>query len=259
VEVTDAAVADLATHCTQLTSLRLEQTYVGDAGVARVVAVCPHLRELRVAGCSTHSWMLPAEYMFAGLSVEGLRQVAAAAARGAGRQLTSLDLSCLALEQQHEAHEEAVLPAGIAATTVVVNSAANNALAVVSGAGAGGGSESSTGRAHAAAAGQRDDGQPASSDASAAADNNAAGGSGGSGGGSGGSGGGSGEAEQHVLARRLASPLLLLPGSWCQQLVQLSLDWLKDQGGTLQEPLAATLRCVWDALAVACRAANTAC
>ena len=46
--------------------LRLEQTYAGDEGVEKVVRSCRQLRELRVAGCSPHCWMLPTELMFPG-------------------------------------------------------------------------------------------------------------------------------------------------------------------------------------------------
>ncbi len=49
----------------------MEQTYAGDAGVALVARRCRRLRELRVAGCSPHCWMLPAELMFEGLSTTG--------------------------------------------------------------------------------------------------------------------------------------------------------------------------------------------
>jgi hypothetical protein len=115
-------MAVLAAHCTQLTSLRLEQTYVGDEGVQKLLAACPLLQELRVAGCSTHSWMLPAEYMFAGLSVSGLTKMAAAP--GVGAALTSLDLSCLAYEQPlaqppAAVMQELLLPGAVAAVAAV--------------------------------------------------------------------------------------------------------------------------------------------
>jgi hypothetical protein len=218
VEVTDAAVADLAMHCTQLTSLRLEQTYVGDQGVGKVLAACPNLRELRVAGCSTHSWMLPADYMFAGLSVAGLKKVAAV--KGAGAKLTSLDLSCLALEQQQEQQEAPVLPAGIAAATVVVNNAAN--------------SNGSSNTADAAA--QQQAAVTAARSSSSSSSSDAAGGT-------------SSSSlvplqqAQESLASRLLSPLLLIPAAWCLQLTSLNLDWLKVDGSALQESLVATLQC----------------
>eukprot|EP00879_Flechtneria_rotunda_P027195 GHRR01029075.1.p1 GENE.GHRR01029075.1~~GHRR01029075.1.p1 ORF type:complete len:541 (+),score=200.10 GHRR01029075.1:907-2529(+) len=107
IEVTDGFMTTLAQHCTQLTSLRLEQTYVGDEGVTKVLNSCPGLKELRVAGCSTHSWMLPAEYMFAGLSVDCLMKLARQPLAGqplaeqppmVGPELTSLDLSCLTVD-----------------------------------------------------------------------------------------------------------------------------------------------------------------
>lgn len=51
---------------TGLECLRLEQTYVADAGINLLMKGCPNLRELRVAGCSPHCWMLSAEFMFPG-------------------------------------------------------------------------------------------------------------------------------------------------------------------------------------------------
>jgi hypothetical protein len=135
VEVSDAAMAVLAAHCTQLTSLRLEQTYVGDEGVQKLLAAFPLLQELRVAGCSTHSWMLPAEYMFAGLSVSGLSKMAAAP--GIGAALTSLDLSCLAYEQPlaqppaAAVMQESLLPGAVAAVTAAVAAAGEVPVAAV--------------------------------------------------------------------------------------------------------------------------------
>jgi hypothetical protein len=65
-EVGDGLLQVLARHCSDLRSLRLEQTYVGDEGVGALVKGCRQLQELRVAGCSPHCWMLPAELMFPG-------------------------------------------------------------------------------------------------------------------------------------------------------------------------------------------------
>jgi hypothetical protein len=136
------SMAALATHCTQLTSLRLEQTYVGDDGVQKILSACPLLQELRVAGCSTHSWMLPAEYMFAGLSVSGLSKMAAG--KAAGAKLVSLDLSCLAYEQPQEQHQQQVaaatmlLPAAMAAATAAAPAAAAAAAAADAAVGASG-------------------------------------------------------------------------------------------------------------------------
>ena len=130
------SMAALATHCTQLTSLRLEQTYVGDEGVQKILAACPHLQELRVAGCSTHSWMLPAEYMFAGLSVSGLSKMAAG--KGAGCKLTSLDLSCLAYEQPQEQQQQQQQQE-VAGQAVLLPAATVVAATTAPAAGAGGG------------------------------------------------------------------------------------------------------------------------
>jgi hypothetical protein len=129
VEVTDVAIAALAAHCCQLTSLRLEQTYVGDEGVQKILAACPLLQELRVAGCSTHSWMLPAEYMFAGLSVGGLSRMAAG--NGVGSQLTSLDLSCLAYEPQQQQEQQQEPTSAAQLLTVTADAAAAAPVAAV--------------------------------------------------------------------------------------------------------------------------------
>ena len=53
-EVGDVVMARLAVACTGLVRLRLEQTYVGDRGVAAIVQHCPLLEELRVLGEQTH-------------------------------------------------------------------------------------------------------------------------------------------------------------------------------------------------------------
>jgi hypothetical protein len=66
VEIGDPLLKVIATHGRQLQRLRLEQTYVGDVGVAALARACTRLTELRIAGCSPHCWMLPAELMFPG-------------------------------------------------------------------------------------------------------------------------------------------------------------------------------------------------
>jgi hypothetical protein len=82
VEVGDPLLKVIATHGRQLQRLRLEQTYVGDTGVAALTRSCTRLTELRIAGCSPHCWMLPAELMFPG-EMDAALPAAAAAAVGA--------------------------------------------------------------------------------------------------------------------------------------------------------------------------------
>jgi hypothetical protein len=262
-------MAALAAHCTQLTSLRLEQTYVGDEGVQKILAACPLLQELRVAGCSTHSWMLPAEYMFAGLSVSGLSKMAAG--NGVGAKLTSLDLSCLAYEQQQEqpAEQALLLPAAAAAVAALeAAAAATAAAAAVSSPASSSGSSSSSadgvdssssssyssvataiarlsldspGSSNSSSSSARSrcswNGSPTSSTLLQEADAQLS------------------TSDQADSSRnpgldlsqnpsvRMFEPLI--PADWCSRLNSLSLDWLKVpmEGRVLQGPLQATLMC----------------
>jgi len=275
------AMAALAAHCTQLTSLRLEQTYVGDEGVHKVLTACPLLQELRVAGCSTHSWMLPAEYMFAGLSVSGLSKMAAV--QGVGSKLTSLDLSCLAYEQQQEqlAVSELLLPAAAAAAAVAAAAvAAVGAGPAAEAAGAAAAGSSVAAAAAAAAAALLATSPEGSSHSSSSgigipfgADSSSSPGSSSSISSAvarlsldsnsdsdrasscspepkkpwGSSEHGADDIQQLDCDQNpgfVSSPLQpLIPADWCARLSSLSLDWLKVDGAVLQQPLQATLRC----------------
>jgi hypothetical protein len=265
-------MAALAAHCTQLTSLRLEQTYVGDEGVQKILEACPMLQELRVAGCSTHSWMLPAEYMFAGLSVSGLSKMAAG--KGVGAKLKSLDLSCLAYEQQQEqpVEQALLLPAAAAAAVAALEAvavvSATTAAASIFTSGRGSSSSSSADGADSSRSSYSSvataiarlsldrsgssssssstsstrswNGTPASSstlveeaDLQLSTSDQA---------------GSTRHPGLEVSQSQTHSGRIcesLLPADWCSRLNSLSLDWLKVpmEGRVLQGPLQATMRC----------------
>jgi hypothetical protein len=249
-------MAALAAHCTQLTSLRLEQTYVGDEGVQKILEACPMLQELRVAGCSTHSWMLPAEYMFAGLSVSGLSKMAAG--KGVGAKLKSLDLSCLAYEQQQEQPVEqalllpaaaaaavaaleavAVVSATTAAASIFTSSRGSSSSSSADGAESSRSSYSSVATAIARLSLDRSGSSSSSSTLVEEADlqlstSDQAGST---------RHPGLEVSQSQTHSGRICESLL--PADWCSRLNSLSLDWLKVpmEGRVLQGPLQATMRC----------------
>eukprot|EP00878_Enallax_costatus_P020469 GHUV01021643.1.p1 GENE.GHUV01021643.1~~GHUV01021643.1.p1 ORF type:complete len:610 (+),score=106.89 GHUV01021643.1:124-1953(+) len=205
IEVSDAFLTTLASHCTSLTSLRLEQTYVGDEGVHRVLAACPHLQNLRVAGCSPHTWMLPAEFMFPGLSISGFSRMSQLAISNPafGARLTDLDLSCLALEPLEATEAAAAASVGSSGLLPAIGSSvalATHAAAAIASAAAANATISSVAQAT----------QQSAFDIQSA-------------------------------AAAAAAPQLILPIAWCNRLTSLSLDWLKVDGQPLQIPLENTL------------------
>lgn len=144
--------------------------------------------------------MLPAEFMFAGLTVAGFTRMSQQAVSNPsfGGNITHLDLSCLALESLE------VMEAAAAAAA-----ASGGGLPPI-------GSTVSLAAAAAAAA--------------AAA---------------------SSSSSQSVVPEQLAAAAavgpsvqpypLLFPESWCKRLTSLSLDWVKADGQSLQNPLQQTL------------------